>query len=352
MLHIVLLILKIIGIILACIIGLLLLLILLVLFVSVRYKGEVYYDQKPLYTVKVGWIPGVVSLTVTNISGKNRMRLRVFGIPLIDTSRKKKEDQKKKEHSAEKSDHTTEYSASKIKGPVQENVNDRKRHQTNQDDRKKTEPEDKRESKKPEPEDKRESKKTESEDKCGSKKTEPEDKCGNQKSKSEVKRRNKKPKKKHPGLKERFVSVKKKATGFKETVRKKLVKISESFKNLSDKKEKVGEIFFSDQGRSTILKMKILLFKLLRHVMPKKLSGSVYFGAGDPYTTARILCILGALYPVYSPEFEVTPDFNEKVIEGHIYIRGRIRLIVILWIAIKVKFDKGLNHMIKAVKNL
>lgn len=330
MLHIVLLILKIIGIILACIIGLLLLLILLVLFVSVRYKGEGSYDQKPLYTVKVGWIPGVVSLTVTNISGKNRMRLRVFGIPLIDTSRKKKEDQKKKEHSAEKSDHTTEYSASKIKGPVQENVNDDKRHQTNQDDRKKTEPEDKCESKKTEPEDKRESKKPESEDR----------------------RRNKKPKKKRPGLKERFVTVKKKVTGFKETVRKKLEKISESFKDLSDKKEKVGEIFFSDQGRSTILKMKILLFKLLRHVMPKKLSGSVYFGAGDPYTTARILCILGALYPVYSPEFEVTPDFNEKVIEGHIYIRGRIRLIVILWIAIKVKFDKGLNHMIKAVKNL
>ncbi|MCI6017613.1 MAG: DUF2953 domain-containing protein [Clostridiales bacterium] len=341
MLHIVLLILKIIGIILACIIGLLLLLILLVLFVSVRYKGEGSYDQKPLYTVKVGWIPGVVSLTVTNISGKNRMRLRVFGIPLIDTSRKKKEDQKKKEHSAEKSDHTTEYSASEIKGPVQENVNDDKRHQTNQDDRKKTEPEDKCESKKTEPEDKRESKKPESEDKLESKKTESEDR-----------RRNKKPKKKRPGLKERFVTVKKKVTGFKETVRKKLEKISESFKDLSDKKEKVGEIFFSDQGRSTILKMKILLFKLLRHIMPKKLSGSVYFGTGDPYTTARILCILGALYPVYSPEFEVTPDFNEKVIEGHIYIRGRIRLIVILWIAIKVKFDKGLNHMIKAVKNL
>ena len=39
---------------------------------------------------------------------------------------------------------------------------------------------------------------------------------------------------------------------------------------------------------------------------------------------------LGILYPLYGRSFEITPCFNEKVLEGEVCFKGRIRLGTIL----------------------
>ena len=92
MLHIILLILKIIGIGLLCLLGLALLFILLVLFVPVRYKVRgSYIDKKIKAFGQVTWLGRAVSVlgAYDGDAGENKgsFRVRLFGIPIIDSAK-------------------------------------------------------------------------------------------------------------------------------------------------------------------------------------------------------------------------------------------------------------------------
>ena len=90
MLHIILLILKIIAMILGCILGLAVLLICAVLFVSVKYRGNVAYDDQCRYRINCCWIPVLTDVRFLGEGKKFRLIFRIFGFPLIDTAREKK----------------------------------------------------------------------------------------------------------------------------------------------------------------------------------------------------------------------------------------------------------------------
>ena len=51
----------------------------------------------------------------------------------------------------------------------------------------------------------------------------------------------------------------------------------------------------------------------------------VRFGLEDPYDTGRILAVLSMLYPFYGEHIDIYPDFEYRILEGHLLIKGRIR---------------------------
>ena len=84
MLHMLLLILKILGIGLLVLLGLLLLFLLIVLFVPLGYEGQGSFIGKvPRGRGRVRWLWGLISLSVS-YDGEASAKLRLFGIPLFD----------------------------------------------------------------------------------------------------------------------------------------------------------------------------------------------------------------------------------------------------------------------------
>jgi len=94
------------------------------------------------------------------------------------------------------------------------------------------------------------------------------------------------------------------------------------------------------------------LIKLLKHILPTKLKSSIIFGTGDPCSTGQALGALSILYSFYGDKIQITPDFENKRFEGRLAARGRIRLVTILIIVIKLILDKRFKYLKSNMKTL
>ena len=56
--------------------------------------------------------------------------------------------------------------------------------------------------------------------------------------------------------------------------------------------------------------------KLIRHVLPRKIRGSITFGCEDPALTGQILGAVAIAYPLYGKGVAVYPRFEEKISGG------------------------------------
>lgn len=89
---------------------------------------------------------------------------------------------------------------------------------------------------------------------------------------------------------------------------------------------------------------------LFRHIRPQRVKGNLLIGTGDPASTGQILAVYGMLYPFLGNQIAVTADFEQRIVEGELSIKGRatvFRLIRCAWI---IYFNKDLRRLIKMLK--
>ena len=82
--------------------------------------------------------------------------------------------------------------------------------------------------------------------------------------------------------------------------------------------------------------LKDNVIHLWRKLKPKVLRGSIIFGTGDPCSTGEILGVAAIFYAAYGQGIQVTPDFEVARLEGNLFLKGRISLITIVIILIRV----------------
>ena len=70
----------------------------------------------------------------------------------------------------------------------------------------------------------------------------------------------------------------------------------------------------------------------------------------DPSTTGQIMAAYGMLYPLIGGNVSLQPEFEEKVMEGELYIQGRITGIIFLIAGIKLAVDRNVWRLIKLLK--
>lgn len=90
--------------------------------------------------------------------------------------------------------------------------------------------------------------------------------------------------------------------------------------------------------------------RMLKHVFPTKTQGWILFGFEDPSITGQILAAAGMTCPIHQNRIELRPNFEEKVFEADIKIRGRVRLFVVLKEGLELYFDKNVKYMMNAWK--
>lgn len=141
------------------------------------------------------------------------------------------------------------------------------------------------------------------------------------------------------------------------------IKIGISFNKFKDKLLNMKKIIY--RIKRAIEKIKLFLqdevnkdgmkyiFKSLKgiwwHVKPKKIIGEVEFGAKEPYETGKILAFLSMGYGLYGKNFKIYPNFEEEIFKGNVIIIGRIRLVTLLIIGVKLILYKNNRQLVKNI---
>lgn len=356
MISVLLLILKIIGITLLCILGIVLLLLLLILFAPVRYriKGS-FLDKKPSFKAVVYWfIPGL-SLKA-EFDEKLTYSLKWFGHIFFSEDDQEKESTKVKQKKEKKNKKHLSKSESKASDDLKE---DKEAFSDTDDDL-----------------DFEEEFNTDSQEATdtGLESNGVLDK--NEDSKSET----------SDGESERSDCedvYTEQSDEFDEgsdfwlirTVKKGLQKIKKIIKNIFDKIKnilnKIKNIFLNIFTCTNDIKKRISYYynlwqkdatqkvwedcksravKLLKHLKPKKLQIDLHIGMDDPSTTGMIMGIWGMLYPIIGGTIHITPEFEDEILEGKLICKGRIRVFTVVWILLQFYRDKKLKKLIELVK--
>lgn len=86
--------------------------------------------------------------------------------------------------------------------------------------------------------------------------------------------------------------------------------------------------------------------KILRHLSPRKGSAQVTFGLEDPCQMGQVLSAAAFLYPFTHAILTLTPVFDEKILEGEGWIKGHIRIGVLLGHVLRLLLDKNIRRQL------
>ncbi len=358
MLHIILLILKIIGICLLCLIGLLLLCIGLVLFVPVRYRASGSYIEKQLKLLGgVTWLCHIISVRIfydgEKQEDKSRVLVKIFGIAIMDTAKKKTkkakepkeavlEVPKKPPHEkvAEKKEKTKSRLpeiAQKPKAEVQKN--EEKKSEEKKDEAARVEH-------------------TKSKKSLLAKLTAFRQPEIAQKPKAEVQKNEEKKseEKKDEAARVEHTKSKKsllaKLTAFRQKMSDAFKRLCDRLETINQKKDKLMDILFSEENKKTFILLKRSIFKLIRHILPRRIEGWIHCGTDNPEKTGRMLGWLAVFYPLYAERLKIAPDFEKEIFETKFLAAGRIQAFTFVSTGIKIMLNKDLRRIISEFKHL
>lgn len=91
---------------------------------------------------------------------------------------------------------------------------------------------------------------------------------------------------------------------------------------------------------------------LWRHIKPRKLKGTLHFGFEDPAITGQALGLVSLALPIYKHDITIAPDFEQRIIEGELDGSGRVRLSYIIMLVITVLRDKNLMMVIEKAQTI
>lgn len=129
-------------------------------------------------------------------------------------------------------------------------------------------------------------------------------------------------------------------------------KIKGIAKNISDTKDAI-QIFLNDEvHRSAFRKVKKELIWMKRLLKPKIFRVRLNYGFEDPCLTGQVLGLLGMVYPFVGDNMEIEPDFEQKVLQGDIHIKGRIRMIHLAVFGVKLFIHKETRKTIMEIRNM
>lgn len=120
------------------------------------------------------------------------------------------------------------------------------------------------------------------------------------------------------------------------------VKIKKILGNLKYYKELLEE----KESRLLFDHCKMRIFKMLKHIKPRVIKADILFGTGEPDTTGYVLAIYSMFRPFFDGQIDLTPDFEQKILEGRLYIKGRITVINLLYNCARIYFDDRLHVLL------
>lgn len=301
MLHVLLLILKITGIVIACILGLVILVVTAVLFVPVRYKVNADYHDRFKAQAKVSWL-GILRLMIS-YDEELDIKAKAFFITVYNNNdeNSKVSEQKKAKKKKEKKPEENIFSAS------------------DKDVEKLTEKEEKPQIKMAEAVNETK------EDVQNVKEAVSEDESGNIQNRSFFNK-----------VKDKCFVIYTKIKEIIKLIRDTVKKISGAADRLKEKVSKAKEFVTDEDNRALFHFLVEQLKALIKVIKPKKYRINARIGFEDPATMGKVLAYVSILYGMSGVDLSLEPVFGENVKEGSICLKGNIRIFTVLVIALRV----------------
>lgn len=116
----------------------------------------------------------------------------------------------------------------------------------------------------------------------------------------------------------------------------------------SIKKDKKSEGFLKYFNKELLAYCLNFIKDIWHNIKPKKLEIKAIYGFDDPYNTAMVSAFISTLYPLLK-EYPVhlTPSFDESTFEGEFKIKGKISIILLLYMIIRFVVTNPIRSIIK-----
>lgn len=350
MLHILLLILKIIGIVLLCILGVLILGLVCALFVPVRYRIEAVRQEgegePPVaVTVKVIWLLHVVNVLV-RFAGSLTVRARltvftVFRLPKREKrggrtkSRKAGKDRKKGSEQTTGTDDAegegvTDASGREPAVKTEADLNDR---ETKAESRNAGQTQAKERAITADATNNREHENGEMDATPGAE-------------------TGKKPTlwEKLRAVPEILRNILAKIKSIFENIQYTIQNICDKIRSVSDTIEYYKGVIEGEPFRRSFALCKEELLTIFKRLKPDRFEAALIVGMDDPAATGEILAVCGMLYPILGPKVNVTGDFERKRLEGRVFIKGKLRFFTFVRVAVRIYFNKDIRKLYGLLK--
>ena len=330
MLHILLLILKIIGIILGSLLGLILLCLILALFVPVCYRidaGRTEGEGNPPVEVsaKITWLLHFINIRL-EYSTEFRLRVRVLFFTLFRLPKKQKKETKEKNKKKDRKKSNDEKDVRK-----QGNVESQETIKT------KTETVS-------EPENDETENVTQAEEETIYQTRIPEDTKADEPKEKEPEKTPKIP------INKRIVKGITKIYQILKNIWYTITGICDKIKKIRENIEYYVNVLQSETFRKSFSLCKEELISIFSGIRPRKFQADLIIGTDDPASTAKILSYYGMLYPFIGGNVNITPDFDEKRVEGFVKLKGKITLFTFIRAAVHIYFSKDIRKLLKLFK--
>ena len=128
-----------------------------------------------------------------------------------------------------------------------------------------------------------------------------------------------------------------------EAVEKAFYTISRAY----DKMDLIKDLLDSPTFERAFLRAKKDLYLVLRHIMPGKIVADILLSIGDPASMGKLLAGVSVVNTFNDYDIWLEPDFENKVVEASVDIKGRIALWRLLLSAARVYFNKDIRKVRK-----
>ena len=127
-------------------------------------------------------------------------------------------------------------------------------------------------------------------------------------------------------------------------------KLCATIKKAEKKKEFLVAFVTYEKHKRAFEKAKKELRRLLRFLKPRKLQTNLTFGFSSPSWTGYILAFFGSIYGLIGEYVQIQPDFEERRLEGNVYVEGKIRAIYFVIPAWNLFWDKDVKITYKHIR--
>lgn len=127
-------------------------------------------------------------------------------------------------------------------------------------------------------------------------------------------------------------------------------KICDNIRSLRRKKEHLTAFVQDETHKSAFFKIVRELRRFLKKIRPRKAEVYAEFGFTDPAVTGYVLALISMFYPFVGEYTEIRPDFEHRVLRGRIYVDGRIRAVQILSVALHLLLDKNVRTTYRHIR--
>ena len=126
--------------------------------------------------------------------------------------------------------------------------------------------------------------------------------------------------------------------------------LCDKMENIRDNVEYYKERLTAEENRLFLKRTKERIFAVLKSIKPKVLTARVVCGTGSPDTTGYVCAVYSMLYPVIEDRISFTADFENKVLDGELSVKGKVRVVTLVRHGIKILLDKQLKVFLKEMK--